>query len=90
VLLAATVWRTALARVPVEDSKQRPLNFKLTSDAQWVSNSSSCSDWELDEAPAVGDPPHMAEIGSGDRASIGEHQWRIAELPAQKMRPIPH
>ena len=25
----------------------------------------------------MGDPPHMAEIGNGDRASIGERQWRM-------------
>ena len=43
----------------------------------WVSNSSPRRDWELDEAPAVRDPAHMAEIGNGDRASIGERQWRM-------------
>jgi len=43
----------------------------------WVSNSSSRSDWELDDAPALGDPPHMAEISNGDRASIGKRQWRM-------------
>src|SRR5262249_34973052 len=44
----------------------------------WVSNSSSRGDWELDEVPAVRDPPHIAEIGRRGRGSIGERQWRIA------------
>jgi hypothetical protein len=28
----------------------------------WVSNSSSRSDWELDEVPAVTDPAHMIQV----------------------------
>jgi len=55
----------------------------------WVSNSSSSgSDWELDEAPAVGDPPRMAEIGNGDRASIGERQWRMTFQGRMAARPV--
>jgi hypothetical protein len=44
----------------------------------WVSNSSSRGHWELDEAPAVRNPLHMAEIGRRDGVSIGERQCRIA------------
>jgi PIN domain len=43
-----------------------------------VSNSSSGCDWELDQVPAVGDPPHMVQIGSGHRLSTADGQWRVA------------
>ena len=33
-----------------------------------VSNSSSGRRWKLDHAPAVGDPTHMVEFGTGRRA----------------------
>ena len=44
----------------------------------WVSNSRSGSNWELHEATAVGDPPHMTEIPMRGLASIDERQWRIS------------
>ena len=50
----------------------------LTALILWVSNSQSGSNWELHEATAVRDPPHMTEIRMCDWASIGERQWRIA------------
>ena len=37
-----------------------------------VSNSLSGGDWELDEVSAMGDPTHMAQIGSGLRVSTDE------------------
>jgi hypothetical protein len=37
-----------------------------------VSNSLSGRDRELDKVPAVGDPTHMAQLGTGDRVSAGE------------------
>ena len=42
---------------------QRPLS---------VSNSSSGRRWKLDHAPAVGDPTHMVEFGTGRRAFARE------------------
>ena len=43
---------------------------------QWkkvsVSNSSSGRRWKLDHAPAVGDPTHMVEFGTGRRAFARE------------------
>jgi hypothetical protein len=43
-----------------------------------VSNSSSGRHWELDQAPAVGDPTHMVQLRTGDRVSAGEGQRRVA------------
>ena len=37
-----------------------------------VSNSSSGLRWKLDHAPAVGDPTHMVEFGTGRRAFARE------------------
>ena len=37
-----------------------------------VSNSSSGRRWKLDHAPAVGDPTHMVEFGTGRRAFARE------------------
>src|SRR6202171_2751720 len=37
-----------------------------------VSNSLSGRDWELDKVPAVGDPTHIVQLGTGDRVSAGE------------------
>ena len=37
-----------------------------------VSNSLSGRDWELDQVPAVGDPTHIVQLCTGDRASAGE------------------
>jgi len=38
----------------------------------WVSNPLSGRDWELDKVPAVGDPTHIVQVGTGDRVSAGE------------------
>ena len=43
-----------------------------------VSNSLSGRLWELDKIPAVGDPTHMVQLGTGHRASAGEGQRRVA------------
>ena len=43
-----------------------------------VSNSLSGRDWELDQVPAVGDPTHIVQIGTGHRVSTGEGQRRVA------------
>ena len=37
-----------------------------------VSNSSSGRRWKLDHSPAVGDPTHMVEFGTGRRAFARE------------------
>ena len=37
-----------------------------------VSNSSSGRRWKLDHAPAVGEPTHMVEFGTGRRAFARE------------------
>jgi hypothetical protein len=37
-----------------------------------VSNSASGGDWELDKVPAVGDPTHIVQLGTGDHVSAGE------------------
>jgi hypothetical protein len=42
-----------------------------------VSNSSSSCDREPDQISAVGDPPHMVQIGSDDRRSTAEGQRRV-------------
>ena len=34
--------------------------------------------WELDKVPAVGDPAHMVQFGTGDRESAREGQRRVA------------
>ena len=43
-----------------------------------VSNSLSGRHWELDQVPAVGDPTHIVQLGTGDRVSTGEGQRRVA------------
>ena len=43
-----------------------------SSPALSVSNSSSGRRWKLDHAPAVGDPTHMVEFGTGRRAFARE------------------
>ena len=43
-----------------------------------VSNSSSGRRWKLDHAPAVGDPTHMVEFGTGRRAFAREASRRVA------------
>ena len=43
----------------------------------WVSKSLSGGSRGLDEVPAVGDPPHMVQIGRRHRMSAGEGQWRV-------------
>ena len=47
--------------------QQRPCIHHLS-----VSNSSSGRRWKLDHAPAVGDPTHMVEFGTGRRAFARE------------------
>ena len=37
-----------------------------------VSNSSSGRHWELDQVPTMGDPTHIAQLGTGDRVSVDE------------------
>jgi hypothetical protein len=37
----------------------------------WVSNSLSGRDRELDKVPAVGDPTHIVQLGTGDRVVLG-------------------
>ena len=54
-------------------NRRLPLRISLS-----VSNSLSGGDRELDEVPAVGDPTHMVQIGTGDRVSAGEGQRRVA------------
>ena len=46
-------------------------NVRLLGDVS-VSNSSSGRRWKLDHAPAVGDPTHMVEFGTGRRAFARE------------------
>src|SRR5262245_6073079 len=41
-----------------------------------VSNSLSGRDRQLNEAPAVGHPTHLVQIGRGHRVSVGERQRR--------------
>jgi hypothetical protein len=41
-----------------------------------VSNSLSGRDRQLNEAPAVGDPTHLVQIGTGHRVAVGERQRR--------------
>ena len=43
-----------------------------------VSNSLSGRHWELDQVPAVGDPTHIVQLGTGHRVSAGEGQRRVA------------
>ena len=43
-----------------------------------VSNSLSGRHRELDQVPAMGDPPHIIELGPGHRVSGGEGQRRVA------------
>ena len=43
-----------------------------------VSNSSSGRHWELDQGPAVGDPTHIVQIGTGYHVFTGEGQRRVA------------
>ena len=44
-----------------------------------VSNSSSGRRWKLDHAPAVGDPTHMVEFGTGRRAFAREAQRALSD-----------
>jgi hypothetical protein len=44
----------------------------------WVSNSRSGGDRKLDQISAVGDPPHVVQIGRSHRLSVGERQRRAA------------
>jgi hypothetical protein len=41
-----------------------------------VLNSLSGCDRQLDEVPAMRDPPHLVQIGRGHRGSEGERQRR--------------
>ena len=43
-----------------------------------VSNSLSGRHRELDQVPALGDPTHIVQLGTGHRVSAGEGQWRVA------------
>src|SRR6266852_5806532 len=43
-----------------------------------VSNSLSGRHRELDQVPAVGDPTHIVQLGTGHRVSADEGQWRVA------------
>jgi FixJ family two-component response regulator len=43
-----------------------------------VSNSLSGRHWELDQVPAVRDPAHIVQLGTGHRVSAGEGQRRVA------------
>ena len=63
------VWPSAnrqLAEVLVQEHRL-PVLASLS-----VSNSSSGRRWKLDHAPAVGDPTHMVEFGTGRRAFARE------------------
>ena len=53
--------------VAVEDERAAWVTACLS-----VSNSSSGRRWKLDHAPAVGDPTHMVEFGTGRRAFARE------------------
>ena len=44
----------------------------------FVSNSSSGGDRQLDQVAAVGDPPHLLQIGSGVGVSTSVGQRRVA------------
>ena len=57
-----------LHRVPVKG----PIHLIVDSTGLSVSNSSSGRRWKLDHAPAVGDPTHMVEFGTGRRAFARE------------------
>ena len=48
------------------------LHLIIDSTGLSVSNSSSGRRWKLDHAPAVGDPTHMVEFGTGRRAFARE------------------
>ena len=55
------------------DSRRITGRFRsATADSLSVSNSSSGRRWKLDHAPAVGDPTHMVEFGTGRRAFARE------------------
>jgi hypothetical protein len=58
------------ARVGVDD-------FALDALGVSVSDSLSGRHWELDQVPAVGDPTHIVQLGTGDRLSAGEGQRRV-------------
>ena len=63
--------------VPIESIEKRIRNSAIcladiTEDNLSVSNSSSGRRWKLDHAPAVGDPTHMVEFGTGHRAFARE------------------
>ena len=49
-----------------------PAKLARAGDRLSVSNSSSGRRWKLDHAPAVGDPTHMVEFGTGRRAFARE------------------
>ena len=55
-----------------------PVYWKMTPVRLSVSNSSSGRRWKLDHAPAVGDPTHMVEFGTGRRAFAREASRRVA------------
>ena len=56
------------ARSPAGQGSEVVLGCEILS----VSNSSSGRRWKLDHAPAVGDPTHMVEFGTGRRAFARE------------------
>ena len=60
-------YRTVNLRCPCGCGDLTVLSLHLS-----VSNSSSGRRWKLDHAPAVGDPTHMVEFGTGRRAFARE------------------
>ena len=64
-------------RPGVRDLDVTPHRLETCDDSS-VSNSLSGRHWELDQVPAVGDPTHMVQLGSGQRVSAGEGQRRVA------------
>ena len=59
-------------RHPFFDSFDQALSKVSAKNALSVSNSSSGRRGKLDHAPAVGDPTHMVEFGTGRRAFARE------------------
>ena len=43
-----------------------------------VSNSLSGRHWELNQAPAVGNPTDIVQFGTGHPLAAGEGRWRVA------------
>ena len=66
-----TLQRTYGLLETAADSQQLDARYNRLLDLS-VSNSSSGRRWKLDHAPAVGDPTHMVEFGTGRRAFARE------------------